>query len=234
MSEVTINTPENSPRIVRIFSTKQSGEVKIETTAKSWGDLKAQMGTSTNDMSIIARDVNGNRTSLEFDSTPLPEGEFAVLLTAKQQKGAFSEIKGLSYNELRRMAKELNLNAGANPNKKDLITAIETATKERASKPKERKEVVKEVVKTVKEELAKPVETKVQELKRRYIELISTNGGSEDVNKFTAEVKEEIKSRTSETNTLNALAVIEVILTPAEEVKTKSITEFSREELFGK
>jgi hypothetical protein len=60
----------------------------VQTSAVTFGEFKSQLNATFDNMIVVAKDANGNRFDLTDNSSLLPTGDFVILASPKQMKGA--------------------------------------------------------------------------------------------------------------------------------------------------
>jgi hypothetical protein len=84
-------------RKVKVFNTTTNSVVTVVSNASNWGELKNEIlshneGAEINvdNMKAIAK-FNEGKATLEFNDTPIPEGDFKVYLYALKNKSGYSD-----------------------------------------------------------------------------------------------------------------------------------------------
>lgn len=88
-------------RTIKVFSSKRDNLTEINSDAKSWGQLKAELTTSGYSLDGLIASENITRCTLEHSEAVLPEGEFTLFLRQKDGKGGAD----LTFSQLRELAK---------------------------------------------------------------------------------------------------------------------------------
>jgi len=144
-------------RKIIVFSNANGKNRILDSEAKTWGDLKAEIGDSaTGNVEAV---VKGTRNTLNLDSAELPTTEFTVMLVAKKMKsGAKADrFSAMKLPELKKECTALGIKAEGK--KAAILKSLRKAEKA-ASKAVPAKEVAKEVAK---EEATKEVDNACEE-----------------------------------------------------------------------
>lgn len=185
---------------VKVFSSTAGGAVDITTTATNYGAFQQDLqreGINVEKMNVVMRGEDKSRTALIYPDTPLPEGDFVVLISPAMQKGAAFDVKSADFTSLRRFAKEIGITGlGSNPSKAELIKAIEKSYKgKEGATIKEKKAIKKDVVEKLTEKVAEtkaPVEVRTATLTERFKALLE--GKFQDKEEVKALVKDSRKA----------------------------------------
>jgi len=73
-------------RIVKIYTAQNDSLQQIESSATTWGELKAEMKAAAISADGMKATVKTLKVTLENDGAALPEGEFTIFLTAAKMK----------------------------------------------------------------------------------------------------------------------------------------------------
>src|SRR5258707_8033249 len=76
-----------SKRSIKIFHSQTGTTEVVESSAASWGELKAQLTTSVAEKTCI---LSKSKLSLEYDSSVLPKEPFTVFVYPKESKGGMA------------------------------------------------------------------------------------------------------------------------------------------------
>ena len=94
---------QNAVREIVAYATKGGKIAKINTDAKTWGELKPLLKMEGYDLNSLLAAESINRADLVNDLAVLPEGPFRVFLRPKQTKSGAD----LPYKEVRAKVQEL-------------------------------------------------------------------------------------------------------------------------------
>ena len=94
---------QNAVREIVAYATKGGKIAKINTDAKTWGELKPLLRIEGYDLNSLLAAESINRADLVNDLAVLPEGPFRVFLRPKQTKSGAD----LPYKEVRAKVQEL-------------------------------------------------------------------------------------------------------------------------------
>lgn len=119
-----------STRNVVVASTAANKARKIETSARTWGELKSQREMEDLIVGSVEAIVNPGNVSLRDDDSILPTGDFTLYLTpTKNKAGAISNIDateiGMAIAEAINKASKMDGQDEAKSLKDELITTIE-------------------------------------------------------------------------------------------------------------
>lgn len=91
----TSNTEGAATRTVTIYSTQSKSSQTIETSAKTWGELKAEMPSTGNVRAVIRE----TRNTLESSSTQLPDQDFTLFMYPQRVKSGDEETIAVKKKE---------------------------------------------------------------------------------------------------------------------------------------
>jgi len=156
MSELQKST--NDRKIV-VFDPTGPRKFEYLTSSSKWSDIASLLREEGVDMNKMEGTIKSTGNTLKLPEAQIPDGDQIIFLTlTKQSSGGVKEdFDSMSYNDLRRAAKELPEFEKLTPTErsspsKDLLLKILKGTKAfKEAKPKEKKEVVKNYVKKAKE-----------------------------------------------------------------------------------
>lgn len=119
-----------SARIVNVYRSSNGQLIEHTSSAVFFGELKNELRLDPTKETITVRET---KVDLVLDQAQLPEGEFTIFVAPKKVKsgGSTPDYASMSYNDLRKMAKDRNVTLPANAKKPDVIEALKNADSEK-------------------------------------------------------------------------------------------------------
>lgn len=85
---------------VNVYS-PQIGEKKVETSAKTWGELQNDLSSAGINISGMKSVIGETQLTLESGKAVLPEEDFTLFLMQKKTKSGSDDIASMGYRDLR-------------------------------------------------------------------------------------------------------------------------------------
>lgn len=80
-------------RLVKVFATGNDNIIEITTSARTWGELQAEVKSQKNlDLNGMNAKVRSSKVTLEHKDAELPTGEFTIFVTPAKVKSGFVKI----------------------------------------------------------------------------------------------------------------------------------------------
>jgi len=80
-------------RNINVISSRTNGVKPVQSSASTWGDLKADLIAAGLDVSNMTAIVRETRNNLAVEDAKLPEGNFSLFLMAEKKAGAITSKK---------------------------------------------------------------------------------------------------------------------------------------------
>lgn len=78
-------------RRITIISSTRNDPQMLQSSARTWGELKGTIQSTFGDLSSLKVVEGTNRTTLEMDESVLPVGDFKIYLSQTKIKAGFNK-----------------------------------------------------------------------------------------------------------------------------------------------